>query len=77
MHDWLLKKVYDCLLYTSPFPALVQLKLDAPFLKQIKGVKFVGQAFLLQRERVLEQAEGEILFTEYGVCLLYTSTKAK
>ncbi len=50
-----------------PFPALVQLKLDAPFLKQIKGVKFVGQAFLLQRERVLEQAEGEILFTEYGV----------
>lgn len=51
----------------EPFPALVQLKLDEPFLKQIKGIKFEGEAEIIVREKVLAKAQGEILFTEYGI----------
>ncbi len=51
----------------EPFPALVQLKLDAPYLKQIKGIKFVGGAEIIVGKRLLAGAEGEILFTDYGI----------
>lgn len=49
------------------FPALVQLKLDEPFLKQIKGIKFDGEAEIFVNERVTGRAAGEILFTEFGI----------
>ncbi|AGA70190.1 flavoprotein, HI0933 family [Desulfitobacterium dichloroeliminans LMG P-21439] len=51
----------------EPFPALVQLKLAEPFLKQIKGIKFEGLAEILVKGKSLAQAQGELLFTEYGI----------
>ncbi len=51
----------------EPFPALVQLQLDSSYLKALKGFKFEGQAQVFSRNRFLDQAEGEILFTEYGI----------
>jgi predicted Rossmann fold flavoprotein len=51
----------------EPFPALVQLKLAEPFLKQIKGIKFEGEAEIIVREKMLAKAQGELLFTEYGI----------
>lgn len=50
----------------EPFPALVQLKLSSTFLKQIQGVKFVGDAEIVVNNRTVQKASGEILFTEYG-----------
>jgi predicted Rossmann fold flavoprotein len=50
----------------EPFPALVQLKLAAGFLKQIQGVKFEGDAEIIVNNKTVEKASGEILFTEYG-----------
>jgi len=51
----------------APFPALVQLRLGEPYLKQIKGIKFIGSAEVLQGGKSLALAEGEILFTDYGI----------
>ncbi len=51
----------------EPFPALVQLKLGAGFLKSITGVKFIGNAEIWVDGRPIEQAAGEILFTDYGI----------
>ncbi|MGI1659097.1 MAG: NAD(P)/FAD-dependent oxidoreductase [Desulfitobacterium sp.] len=51
----------------EPFPALVQLKLAEPFLKQIKGIKFEGLAEIIVKDKSLAQAQGELLFTEYGI----------
>ncbi len=51
----------------EPFPALVQLKLSAGFLKQISGVKFEGEAEIWAAGKCRAQAVGEILFTNYGI----------
>jgi predicted Rossmann fold flavoprotein len=51
----------------KPFPALVQLRLNAPFLRALAGVKFVGTATILAGQKPLRRAEGEILFTDYGI----------
>ncbi|MCG8401685.1 MAG: NAD(P)/FAD-dependent oxidoreductase [Firmicutes bacterium] len=51
----------------EPFPALVQLKLAADFLKSIAGVKFIGEARVLAAGRTVQRAGGEILFTDYGI----------
>ncbi len=51
----------------KPFPALVQLKLESPFLKSVKGVKFDGQASIIVNNEVLRTEEGELLFTDYGI----------
>ncbi|WP_347488964.1 NAD(P)/FAD-dependent oxidoreductase [Desulfoscipio sp. XC116] len=51
----------------EPFPALVQLKLAADFLKQISGIKFIYEAEILVSSKPLACAEGEILFTDYGI----------
>lgn len=51
----------------EPFPALVQLKLASNFLKQIKGIKFDGDAEIIVNNKVIAGARGEILFTEYGI----------
>lgn len=63
----------------KPFPALVQLKLESPFLKAIKGIKFDGEALILVDGEALRKEEGEILFTEYGISgppILQLSRKA-
>jgi len=51
----------------EPFPALVQLKLSARFLKGIQGIKFAGDAAVMVNEKVLSYERGEILFTDYGI----------
>ncbi|MTI83090.1 MAG: NAD(P)/FAD-dependent oxidoreductase [Firmicutes bacterium] len=51
----------------EPFPALVQLKLSAGFLKQISGIKFEGEAEIWAAGKCRAQAVGEILFTNYGI----------
>lgn len=51
----------------EPFPALVQLKLNADNLKRIKGVKIQGNIKALQNSKLIRQDSGEILFTDYGV----------
>lgn len=51
----------------KPFPALVQLKLEAPFLKAIKGVKFDGTVSINVGGDTLRKEKGEILFTDYGI----------
>lgn len=49
------------------FPALVQLKLEGGFFKQIQGVKFVGTAAILHNGESIAQDRGDILFGDYGV----------
>lgn len=51
----------------SPFPALVQLKLDYKNLKALKGVKFIGNASVVNSGKVVKDYTGEILFTDYGI----------
>jgi hypothetical protein len=68
----------------DPFPALVQLKLEGGFFKQVEGLKFTGTAEILreQGEGVFKKVaddRGEILFTSYGVSgppILQISRKA-
>ncbi len=52
---------------TDIFPALVQLKLEGTFFKQIEGVKFVGTAEILNNNKTIVQDSGDILFANYGV----------
>ncbi|KUO52738.1 MAG: flavoprotein [Desulfitibacter sp. BRH_c19] len=64
---------------TAIFPALVQLKLEGSFFKQIAGVKFVGTAEILQNNKTVAQDKGDILFANYGVSgppILQISRKA-
>lgn len=49
------------------FPGLVQLKLEGNFFKQIDGVKFVGTAELLHKDKCIAKDRGDILFGNYGV----------
>ncbi len=51
----------------EPFPALVQLKLDAPWLKRIAGISVPGSAHAWIDDNLRRTETGEILFTEYGV----------
>lgn len=51
----------------EPFPALVQLRLGAPFLKALKGVKFIGSAAVGIDHKELRREMGEVLFTDYGI----------
>lgn len=50
----------------KPEPALVQVKLNFPFLNSIAGVRFKGQASLFTDRSLVKESEGEILFTNYG-----------
>jgi len=52
---------------TTTFPSLVQLNLNAPFLRALKGIKFIGSAAIYDEEACLRREEGEILFTDYGI----------
>lgn len=51
----------------EPFPAIVQIKLNAPYLKAVKGVKFIGKASIVSNNKILRCESGEILFTDYGI----------
>jgi len=64
---------------THVFPALVKLKLNSPYLKHLDGVKFPGRVELIHRNQVLQEEEGDILFTKLGISgptILQLSRKA-
>ncbi len=52
---------------TALFPSLVQIKIDHPLPKALKGIKIKGNAALYQGDQCLQMESGEILFTEYGL----------
>jgi hypothetical protein len=61
------------------FPALVQLKLEGNFFKQIEGVKFVGTVEILSGGKTMAKGRGDILFANYGISgppILQLSRKA-
>ncbi|HBT17719.1 MAG TPA: aminoacetone oxidase family FAD-binding enzyme [Firmicutes bacterium] len=63
----------------APFPALVQLKLEGSYFKQIQGVKLVGTAEILAGDKSVAKDRGDILFADYGVSgppILQISRKA-
>ncbi len=49
------------------FPALVQVCLDEPFLKRLKGLKIDGKAELRIDNTAMRNESGEILFADYGI----------
>lgn len=49
-----------------PFPVLVQLNLQAPFLEEVDGVRFNGAAAVVSQGKVLREELGEIQLTDYG-----------
>lgn len=51
----------------TPAPALVQLRIDAPYLKQTQGVRVQGAAEAWVDGERQRRTEGEILFTDYGL----------
>ena len=51
----------------TPIPAIVQLKLDYPYLKALSGVKFNGKVQIYVEDKLIRSEEGEILFTDYGI----------
>ena len=51
----------------EPLPGIVSLRLGAPFLPRLKGVKFVGTIEVRAGRDSLRCEAGEILFTDYGV----------
>lgn len=52
---------------TTIFPALVKLRLNSPYLKQLSGVKINSQVDLLVDDEVIQTEFGDILFTNYGI----------
>ncbi len=64
---------------TDVFPALVQIMLEGTFFKRIDGVKFVGTAEIIHKNKSIVKDRGDILFTNYGVSgppILQISRKA-
>ena len=51
----------------NTFPALVKLKLDSPYLKQLAGLKINSQVDLLLGEETIQSEYGDILFANYGI----------
>lgn len=64
---------------TPIFPALVKLKLDYPYLKQMDGVKIKASAELMHKGVSIHYEYGDVLFTKYGISgptILQISRKA-
>lgn len=64
---------------TDIFPALVQIMLDGQYFKRIDGVKFVGTAEIIHKNKSIVKDRGDVLFTNYGVSgppILQISRKA-
>lgn len=51
----------------KPIPAIVQLKLNYPYLKALSGIKFNGNASIFINNKKVRKDFGEILFTDYGI----------
>ncbi|NLB78362.1 MAG: NAD(P)/FAD-dependent oxidoreductase [Clostridiaceae bacterium] len=64
---------------TDIFPALVQLMLEGSYFKRIDGVKLIGTAEIIYKNKSIIKDRGDILFTNYGVSgppILQISRKA-
>lgn len=51
----------------EPLPGIVSLRLDAPFLPRLKGVKILGTIEARSGQEMLRREAGELLFTDYGI----------
>ena len=51
----------------EPFPALVQLKAEGKYLKQVSGVRVDAKGSLYQEKKQVTSEIGEFLFTDYGI----------
>jgi len=48
-------------------PSIVQIKTELTFVKQLKGVKVMANASVLDKAQVVKTESGEILFCDYGL----------
>ncbi len=48
-------------------PSLVQIKTETDIVKQLKGIKFLGNATITVDGKPIKTESGEILFTDYGL----------
>lgn len=48
-------------------PALTQVKLESKYLKHLSGTKVIGKAKLFKGNKEIDERNGEILFTNYGI----------
>ena len=48
-------------------PALTQVKLESEYLKHLSGTKVIGKAKLFKGNKEIDERNGEILFTNYGI----------
>ena len=63
----------------SPLPALVQLKADAPYLKEWHGIRTDVKISLFENNKYIDSKVGEIQLTDYGIsgiCTLCLSGRA-
>jgi predicted Rossmann fold flavoprotein len=51
----------------EPLPGIVSLRLGAPFLPRLKGVKFIATVEGRAGTEALRREAGEVLFTDYGI----------
>jgi len=52
---------------TEVFPAIVKLKLESPYLNHLEGIKMPTKVELLVDGQVVQEAEDDILFGNYGI----------
>lgn len=52
---------------TKTYPALVQLKTETEKIRGLKGLKEYAKVYAFDGDELLSSAEGDILFTEFGV----------
>ncbi|MGM1048914.1 MAG: NAD(P)/FAD-dependent oxidoreductase [Bacillota bacterium] len=50
----------------EPVPAIVQLKVQYPYMKALSGIKLQGRAHILVNGKVVRSETGEIHFADYG-----------
>ncbi len=53
--------------FKKPTPAIVQLKTDTEFVRQLKGIKVDAAVSLYRGEQLIKQDSGEVLFCDYGL----------
>ncbi len=51
----------------KPYPAIVQLKTETDFVRQLKGIKVDATVSLLRGDRLIKREFGETLFCDYGL----------
>ena len=52
---------------TEVFPALVKMRIESPYLKQLSGVKINTQVDLIVDDKIVQTENGDILFANYGI----------